>query len=53
MSLINSVNLIISLEYKISTTKQSKKKTTIIQCKRCTLANIVKINIHNIPKASQ
>jgi hypothetical protein len=55
MSLINSVNLIISLENKISTTKQSKKKTTttIIQCKRCTLANIVKINIHNISKVSQ
>ena len=55
MNLINSVNLIISLENKISTTKQSKKKkkTTIIQCKRCILANIVKINIHNVPKASQ
>jgi hypothetical protein len=54
MNLINSVNLIISLENKILTTKQSKKKkTTIIQCKRCMLANIVKINIHNIPKASQ
>jgi hypothetical protein len=47
MSLINSVNLIILLENKISTTKKT------IQCKKWMFINIMEIYIHNIPKTSQ
>jgi hypothetical protein len=54
VSLINSVNLIISLENKISTTnKAKKKKKTTIQYKRLKLVNTMEIYLHNILKTSQ
>ena len=52
MSLINSINLIILLENKISTINTVEKKT-MIQCKKWTLTNVMKIYLYNIPKISQ
>jgi hypothetical protein len=53
VSLINFVNLIISLENKNIDNKQNRKKKTTIQCKRWTLVNIMEIYLQNIPKTSQ
>ena len=48
-----AVNLIISLENKISTTNKTKKKKPTIQCKRWMFANIIELYLHNILKTSQ
>jgi len=54
MSLISLTNLITWLENHILiTNKAEKKKSTMIQCKRWMLVNIVKIYPYNIPKTSQ
>jgi len=52
VSLINSINLIILLENKISSTNKARKKTTI-QYKKWIFTNIIEIYLHNIPKTSQ
>jgi len=53
MSSIDSINLIISLENKISTTNKTKKKKPTIQCKRWMFANIIELYLHNILKKFQ